>query len=234
MSSWGKWGGELLGEGKSLFDHAKRLTGEAVDEGADVTGDALDEIGAHGTAQKVRHGGDRVASYLGAHVAERQLGPDAEPSDLIHGKPSTIREKARHLLVFAVAFEEVGVGMKAVDSDGWQGEAADTFREKFALHPTKWLQAAVAFQQAAAALNGLARRGRRGKRSACTSRASPPPTRTANRSTPTASMWNWAVTPPGPALLRRIPARRSCGRRRRSSTRRAGSGTKSPVRRRPS
>ncbi|MDF3300129.1 putative T7SS-secreted protein [Streptomyces tropicalis] len=156
MSSWGKYGGELLSGGKSLFDHAKRATGEVVDEGADLTGDVLDEVGAHGAAQKVRHGGDRVASYLGAHVAERQLGPDVEPADLIHGKPTTIREKAKHLMVFAVAFEEVGVGMKAVDSDGWNGKAADTFREKFALHPTKWLQAAAAFQQGATALNALA------------------------------------------------------------------------------
>ncbi|MFF7976717.1 putative T7SS-secreted protein [Streptomyces sp. NPDC007905] len=156
MSGWGKLGGEILGGGKNLYDHAKRGTGHLIDEGADLTGDALDEVGAHGAAQKVRHGGDRVASYLGAHVDERELGPDVEPSDLIHGKPSTIREKAKHLLVFATAFAEVGVGMKAVDSDGWKGKAADAFREKFALHPTKWLQAAAACQDAATALNGLA------------------------------------------------------------------------------
>ncbi|MGW5284358.1 putative T7SS-secreted protein [Streptomyces collinus] len=155
MSVW-KYGGELLSGGKNLFDHAKRETGHLVDEGADLTGDMFDEVGAHGVAQKVRHGGDWVASYLGAHVAERQLGPDVEPSDLIHGKPSTIRDKAKHLLVFATAFEEVGVGMKAVDSGGWKGRAADTFREKFALHPAKWLQSAAACQEAAGALNGFA------------------------------------------------------------------------------
>ncbi|MFE1315733.1 putative T7SS-secreted protein [Streptomyces sp. NPDC058755] len=156
MSDWGKLGGEILSGGKKLYDHAKRDTGDLIDEGADLTGDALDEVGAHGVAQKVRHGGDRVASYLGAHVAERELGPDVEPADLIHGKPSTIREKAKHLLVFAVAFEEVGVGMKAVDSEGWKGQAADTFRGKFALHPTKWMRAGEACQEAAAALNGFA------------------------------------------------------------------------------
>ncbi|TXJ85449.1 type IV secretion protein Rhs [Streptomyces lavendulae] len=156
MAGWGKLGGEILSGGKSLYDHAKRDTGQLIDDGADLTGDALDKVGAHGVAQKVRHAGDRAASYLGAHVAERELGPDVEPSDLIHGKPSTIREKAKHLVVFATAFEEVGVGMKAVDSGGWQGRAADTFREKFALHPAKWLQAAVAFQDAATALDGLA------------------------------------------------------------------------------
>ncbi|MFI5972698.1 putative T7SS-secreted protein [Streptomyces sp. NPDC051452] len=156
MSDWGKLGGDLLSGGKNLYDHAKRGTGHLIDEGADLTGDALDEVGAHGVAQKVRHGGDRAASYLGAHVGERELGPDAEPTDLIHGAPSTIREKAKHLTAFATAFAEVGVGMKAVDSDGWKGEAADTFREKFALHPTKWLHAGAACQDAAAALNGLA------------------------------------------------------------------------------
>jgi RHS repeat-associated protein len=156
MSLWSKYGGKALSEGKGLFDDAKRDVGHVVDRGADLTGDVLDTVGAHGAAQKVRDGGDQLASYLGAHVAEQQLGPDSQPSDLIHGKPSTIREKAKHLLAFAVAFDEVGVGMKAVDSAGWKGEAADTFREKFALHPTKWLQAGAACQEAAAALNSLA------------------------------------------------------------------------------
>jgi len=156
MSIWSKYGGKALSEGKGLFDEAKRDVGHAVDEGADLTGDVLDTVGAHGTAQKVRDGGDQLASYLGAHVDEQQLGPDAEPTGLIHGKPATIREKATHLAVFADAFAEVGVGMKAVDSAGWKGEAADTFREKFAVHPTKWLQAGAACSDAATALGSLA------------------------------------------------------------------------------
>ncbi|WP_019056468.1 putative T7SS-secreted protein [Streptomyces prunicolor] len=156
MSIWSKYGGKALSEGKGLFDEAKRDVGHAVDEGADLTGDVLDTVGAHGVAQKVRDGGDQLASYLGAHVDEQQLGPDAEPTGLIHGKPATIREKATHLAVFADAFAEVGVGMKAVDSAGWKGEAADTFREKFAVHPTKWLQAGAACSDAATALGSLA------------------------------------------------------------------------------
>ncbi|MEV0473761.1 putative T7SS-secreted protein [Streptomyces prunicolor] len=156
MSIWSKYGGKALSEGKGLLDEAKRDVGHAVDEGADLTGDVLDTVGAHGAAQKVRAGGDQLASYLGAHVDEQQLGPDAEPTGLIHGKPATIREKATHLAVFADAFAEVGVGMKAVDSTGWKGEAADTFREKFAVHPTKWLQAGAACSDAATALGSLA------------------------------------------------------------------------------
>ena len=156
MSIWSKYGGKALSEGKGLLDEAKRDVGHAVDEGADFTGDVLDTVGAHGAARKVRDGGDQLASYLGAHVDEQQLGPDAEPTGLIHGKPATIREKATHLAVFADAFAEVGVGMKAVDSAGWKGEAADTFREKFAVHPTKWLQAGAACSDAATALGSLA------------------------------------------------------------------------------
>ncbi|MFG2781369.1 putative T7SS-secreted protein [Streptomyces prunicolor] len=156
MSIWSKYGGKALSEGKGLFDEAKRDVGHAVDEGADLTGDVLDRVGAHGAAQTVRDGGDQLASSLGAHVDEQQLGPDAEPTGLIHGKPATIREKATHLAVFAEAFAEVGVGMKAVDSAGWKGEAADTFREKFAVHPTKWLQAGAACSDAATALGSLA------------------------------------------------------------------------------
>lgn len=156
MSGWGKIGGALLSGGKNLYDEAKRGVGHLADEGADATGDALDAVGAHGAAKKVRDTGHEVASYLGAHVAEDQLGPDAEPGNLIHGKPSAIREKAKHLLKFASAFEEVGAGMKLVDAPDWKGHAANAFREKFALHPTKWIQAGEACQDAATALNGLA------------------------------------------------------------------------------
>ncbi|WNM29976.1 RHS repeat-associated core domain-containing protein [Streptomyces sp. Li-HN-5-11] len=156
MSGWGELGVELLSGGKNLLDEGKREAGHLVDEGAGLTGQVLDAAGAHGAARVVRDGGHEVASYLGAHVDEQQLSADAEPYELIHGTPSTIREKSRHLLALAMAFEEVGVGMKAVDSAGWKGEAADTFREKFAVHPAKWLRAAEACQEAAAALNGFA------------------------------------------------------------------------------
>ncbi|OIJ63276.1 putative T7SS-secreted protein [Streptomyces mangrovisoli] len=156
MSGWGKLGGELLSGGKSLYDGAKRETGHLIDEGSDLTGDALDAVGAHGVADKVRDGGDAAASYLGAHVDEAELSADAEPTDLIHGKPATIRDKASHLLVFATAFEEVGTGMKAVDSTGFKGMAADEFRKKFGVHPAKWIQAGAACMDAAAALGALA------------------------------------------------------------------------------
>ena len=56
MSGWGNLGGEILGGGKNLYDHAERVTGEVVDDGADLTGDALDKAGAHGAARTVRHG----------------------------------------------------------------------------------------------------------------------------------------------------------------------------------
>ncbi len=46
--------------------------------------------------------------------------------------------------------------MRRLNSSSWQGEAADTFREKFAMHPSKWLQAADACDAACKALASYA------------------------------------------------------------------------------
>ncbi|SPF06107.1 hypothetical protein SMA5143A_6929 [Streptomyces sp. MA5143a] len=46
--------------------------------------------------------------------------------------------------------------MRKLDSSHWKGQAADTFREKFAMHPKKWLHAADACDKAAKALDSYA------------------------------------------------------------------------------
>ncbi|MCL6739508.1 putative T7SS-secreted protein, partial [Streptomyces neyagawaensis] len=43
-----------------------------------------------------------------------------------------------------------------LDSSNWKGEAADTFREQFAMHPKKWLHAADACDKAGKALDAYA------------------------------------------------------------------------------
>ncbi|MGN5377155.1 hypothetical protein BIV25_38395 [Streptomyces sp. MUSC 14] len=60
MSGRSRPKGEILSGGKILYDHAKRETGHLVGEGADLTGDALDKVGAYSVAQVVRHGGDQA------------------------------------------------------------------------------------------------------------------------------------------------------------------------------
>ncbi|MFD9477153.1 putative T7SS-secreted protein [Streptomyces nojiriensis] len=54
----------------------------------------------------------------------------------MHGKPAKIRESAKHLTDFQGAFDRVGQRVRALDSGHWKGQAADAFRQKFAMHPT--------------------------------------------------------------------------------------------------
>ncbi|MFE7898602.1 putative T7SS-secreted protein [Streptomyces sp. NPDC057424] len=101
-------------------------------------------------------GGAEVASDLGATPGEQQLGQTQEANELIHGNPEKIRSSAKHLRDFSAAFDKVGSGMKKVDSSAWRGEGGDTFREKFGVHPSKWLRAADACETAATALDAYA------------------------------------------------------------------------------
>ena len=145
-----------LGKVGEVVDQGKKLTGELVDKGTDVAGDALDKVGAHDLADKVENAGDRIASDLGATPGERQLGQSDQPKDLVHGDAKAIRATAKHLTDFYTAFDKVGDGMRRLNSSSWQGEAAEAFRKKFAMHPTKWLQAADACDAAGKALSSYA------------------------------------------------------------------------------
>ncbi|MEU7361868.1 putative T7SS-secreted protein, partial [Streptomyces olivaceoviridis] len=145
-----------LGYGEHLYDEGKKKLGEAVDYGTDKLGGALDYVGAHDWADTVEDWGDGVASDLGATPGEQQLGQSEEANELVHGSPQKIRGSARHLRDFHGAFDKVSQGLKKVDSSGWKGEGGDAFREKFAVHPAKWAQAAEACGTAAAALESYA------------------------------------------------------------------------------
>ncbi|MGP3981415.1 putative T7SS-secreted protein [Streptomyces sp. KR80] len=138
------------------WDGAKQGLGEAVDATTDVVGDGLDLVGAEGAADAVQDFGDGVASDLGASVGEQQLGETNQPEELVHGKLSALAESIRHLRDFQRAFERVGQGLRKLDAGHWQGKAADAFREKFGVHPKKWLHAADACEDAARALDAYA------------------------------------------------------------------------------
>ncbi|MFC5805760.1 putative T7SS-secreted protein [Streptomyces formicae] len=141
-----------LGIVEDGIDAGKKALGEGVDWTTDRIGDGLEYVGAEGVADKVEDWGDDVASDLGASVREQQLGETDQANELIHGKPERIRESAGHLKDFQTAFDKVGQGMRKLDSSHWKGEAAEAFREKFAMQPTKWLQAADACEAAGQAL----------------------------------------------------------------------------------
>lgn len=145
-----------LGKLEDGWDTAKKAAGEGVEWGSDKLADGLDHIGAGGAADFVHSVGDGVASSLGAEVDERQLGETERADELIHGNPGTIRQSAKHLKDFHKAFDKVGQGMRRLDSSHWKGEAAKTFREKFSVHPVKWVHAADACGSASEALEKYA------------------------------------------------------------------------------
>ncbi|MEV8538499.1 putative T7SS-secreted protein [Streptomyces sp. NPDC051572] len=145
-----------LGKLEDGVDAGKKLLGQGIDKGTDLIGGGLDYVGAHDWADKVEDLGDSLASDLGATPGEQQLGQTDQANELIHGNESSIRATAKHLTDFYTAFEKVGGGMRGLDSAEWKGEAADTFREKFAMHPPKWLHAADACDAAGKALDSYA------------------------------------------------------------------------------
>ena len=145
-----------LGKIEDGFDAGKKLVGEAIDRNTDLIGEGLDYVGAHDWADKVEDFGDSAASALGATPGEQQLGQTDDAGELVHGDESAIRARAKHLKDFHTAFDKVGQGMRKLDSSQWQGEAADAFRKKFAMHPAKWLHAADACDKAGEALQTYA------------------------------------------------------------------------------
>ncbi|MFF4587074.1 putative T7SS-secreted protein [Streptomyces sp. NPDC001388] len=152
--------GDLVDSGLEKLDDGldagKKLLGEGIDKGTDLIGEGLEKIGADDLADKVEDWGDGLASDLGATPGEQRLGETDQANELIHGAPGAIRSSAGHLKDFGKALDTTGEGMRKLDSSHWKGEAADTFREKFAMHPPKWLHAADACAKAAKALEDFA------------------------------------------------------------------------------
>ncbi|MFE1553398.1 putative T7SS-secreted protein [Streptomyces sp. NPDC058734] len=156
MPDWGGLVDRGLEKLEDGWDATKKAVGEGVSGAAHGVGDVLDQVGAHGWADKVDDWGDGVASNLGASVGEQQLGQTEQANELVHGKPAAIREAAAHLADFHSAFDKVGQGMKALETGNWKGAAAEAFREKFAMHPKDWFHASDACQDGANALKHYA------------------------------------------------------------------------------
>ncbi|WP_323184938.1 putative T7SS-secreted protein [Streptomyces sp. NBC_00193] len=156
MPDWGGLLNEGLGKLEDGWDATTRAVGKSVDMAAHGLGGALEYVGADEWADTVEDWGDDIASDLGATVREQGLGQSEQANELVHGKPSAIRESAKHMTDFRAAFDRVGQGMKALDSGHWRGAAADAFREKFAMHPADWFHASDACESAGGALNRYA------------------------------------------------------------------------------
>ncbi|MFB7667265.1 putative T7SS-secreted protein [Kitasatospora sp. NPDC056138] len=139
------------------FGKARADLGTVIDGSAHLAGKGLDMVGLHDVAHAVDSLGDSVADSLGAEVGEAQLGSTLDPKELVHGDVKAVDESAQHLQKFSAAFESTGQGLSRLDSDHWQGQAAEAFRSKFAPHPKQWLTAADACRAAGGALEQYAR-----------------------------------------------------------------------------
>ena len=85
-----------------------------------------------------------------------ELGTTHDPHALIPGDPAAVAANATALRTRATHVEQVGDGLVDIDSGGWQGTAADEFREKFSYEPNKWYAAADCLATAADLLNTYA------------------------------------------------------------------------------
>ncbi|MBW1601673.1 RHS domain-containing protein [Streptomyces sp. JJ66] len=144
-----------MGFGDWLEDRAEDV-GQGIDAVGDWTADKFDRVGWDGVADWTREQSDSAANWLGADVDEAQLGESEDAKKLIHGSATKLRSTAGHLDDFQKAFTLFGDGLKALDSSSLKGEAADAFREKAALEPKKWYEAADACETAATALRDFA------------------------------------------------------------------------------
>ncbi|MEU2428189.1 putative T7SS-secreted protein [Streptomyces sp. NPDC007861] len=130
--------------------------GDGVEWLGDKTADLAEEAGWDGGADWIRDKSRSAANYLGADVAELELGQSEDPKKLVYGSVSTLRSTVTHLEKLRSAFDKVGEGLKGVDADGFQGEAATAFREASATQPPKWFKAADAFEKASGAVSRFA------------------------------------------------------------------------------
>lgn len=74
----------------------------------------------------------------------------------MRGDPERVWELSGSYDAIGMAFEDIGLGFRAIDLGGWQGAAAEAFQVHFEAQPKRFLVAADAFVTAAAALDGYA------------------------------------------------------------------------------
>ncbi|MER8001774.1 putative T7SS-secreted protein [Streptomyces sp. NPDC095613] len=130
--------------------------GNRVEDAGRWTADRLDDVGWQSGADWVREQSGSLANRMGAEVDELDLGQTEDKTKLIYGSPSKIRSTASHLRDFQEAFNQVGEGLRGLESDSLKGEGADAFRETVSIEPPKWFKAADACEDAAAALESFA------------------------------------------------------------------------------
>ncbi|MER5731427.1 putative T7SS-secreted protein [Streptomyces sp. NPDC002138] len=137
-------------------DDAAEAVGEGVEWVGDKAADTLEAAGWQKGANAVRDTVDSAANWLGADVAEVQLGQSDDPKKLVHGSPAKLRSTAAHLNDLQAACDRTGGGLKGLDSAALKGESAEAFRAALTRQTPPWFKAADAFAKAAGALTHFA------------------------------------------------------------------------------
>ena len=78
------------------------------------------------------------------------------PDFTIKGNPGNIRSKAVLMEQKGTLFYDTGDALSKIDTSGWTGRAADTFRDAHDLEPERWYKAGNGFKKASAALTTYA------------------------------------------------------------------------------
>ncbi|PJE96542.1 type IV secretion protein Rhs [Streptomyces carminius] len=150
------WGDLVPDDLEELGEKGAEKLGEGIDWAGDKAADGLDELGWERGVNLVREGSGSLANRMGADVDELELGQTDDPRKLVHGSVGKIRATVSHLRDFTRAFDNVGQGLRGLDSGAWKGEAADAFRTKAGLQPPKWFRAAQACRAAAETMDRFA------------------------------------------------------------------------------
>ena len=116
----------------------------------------LRDVGGTGLANDIDGFDSQVASFIGGAQPELQLGQTDDPTQLIHGDPQQVGDAATRLKAFSTAFDQVSTGLAGVNTEHWQGIAADAFRAKYAPQPKRWADAGTACGESSAALEDYA------------------------------------------------------------------------------
>ncbi|MGW5424057.1 putative T7SS-secreted protein [Streptomyces sp. NPDC003943] len=141
---------------ENVVEDGVEWVGNRVEDAGNWTADRLEDVGWDSGADWVREQSRSVANRMGAEVDEMDLGQTEDKTKLIYGSASKLRSTASHLQDLQTSFDKVGKGLKGLDASAIKGAAADAFREKVAVEPTKWFKGADAFGKAAAALANFA------------------------------------------------------------------------------
>ncbi|MFJ6940559.1 putative T7SS-secreted protein [Streptomyces sp. NPDC101132] len=150
---WRDWTPDFIEDGA---EKAVEGIGNGVEWLGDKTADLADKAGLEDAGDWVRDKSRSLANQLGADVAELELDQTEDPTKIIYGSVSKIRENANHLAKFQANFDKVGTGIKGLDSSAIKGQTATAFGESTAKEPPKWFKAADAFEKAHGALTRFA------------------------------------------------------------------------------